>query len=340
VRAVLFRGTRDVEVVVVPSAPLAADEVRLRVDRAGICGSDLATWRGDWPSPIVPSIKGHEVSGTVIETGRDVDNTRMGQLVAVRPIRGCEACDYCQRGLYSRCSSFTMYGQQQPGGWADEMVVRQDHARPLASHVTPDDAAFTEPIAVICHAFNLAGSIEGASVAILGAGVLGLLAIQIAAARGASRVYATGRQDKKLELARQFGAATGDARNEDVVEAGLGQGGPYDVIVDCVGTSQALDQALKLSARGGWILLVAGPHEPTLSFDYALHHRREVAIMSSLIYGEDFDDALPLLANGQLELAPLLTHRFEVADAPSALVYANDHRDDVIKAVLQPGTVE
>jgi 2-desacetyl-2-hydroxyethyl bacteriochlorophyllide A dehydrogenase len=333
----LFRGTRDLEVVVAPSAPLAPDEVRLRVERAGICGSDLATWRGDWPSPVVPSIKGHEVCGSVIEVGSAVEGLKLGQLVAVRPIRGCGACRYCERGEYSRCASYAMYGGHFAGGWADEMVVRQDHARPLADSVTPDQGAFAEPIAVVAHAFNLAGSIDGASVAVLGAGVIGLLAIQVARARGAARIYATGRQDKKLELARRFGAATGDARTQDVVAAGLEQGGPYDVVVDCIGTSEGLGQALKLSARGGWILLVAGPHEPTLSFDYADHHRREVAIMSSLIYGEDFDDCLPLLASGSLDLAPLLTHRFDVAEAPKAVEFANAHRSDVIKAVLQPG---
>jgi 2-desacetyl-2-hydroxyethyl bacteriochlorophyllide A dehydrogenase len=337
VRAVLFRGPRHVEVVELPSAPLAPDEVRLRVDRAGICGSDLATLRGDWPSPVGPSVKGHEVCGTVIEAGSAVEGPRVGQLVAMRPIRGCGACRYCERGQYSRCASYTMYGGHFAGGWADEMVVRADHARPLAEHVTPDDGAFAEPIAVVAHAFNLAGSIEGASVAVLGAGVIGLLAIQVARARGASRVYATGRQDMKLDLARRFGASVGDARTQDVVAAGLEQGGPYDVVVDCIGSSEALGQALKLSARGGWILLVAGPHEPNLTFDYADHHRREVAIMSSLIYGEDFDDALPLLASGELDLAPLLTHRFDVAEAPAAIEFANAQRADVIKAVLQPG---
>jgi len=332
----MFRGTRDVAVVDVPSAPLQPDEVRLRVDRAGICGSDLATWRGDWPSPVVPSIKGHEVCGTIVETGAEVDMARIGELVAVRPIRGCGDCKYCQRGQYSRCSQFKMYGGHFPGGWAEEMVVRQDHARTLASHVSPDDAGFAEPIAVVAHAFNLVGSLEGASVAVLGAGVLGLIAIQVARARGASAVYATGRQDKKLELAKRFGAAVGDSRSQDVIAAGLDQGGPFDVVLDCIGSSEALNQALKLSARGGTILLVAGPHEPTLSFDYADHHRREVAILSSLIYGEDFDDCLPLLAGGALDLAPLFTHRFAVTDGPAAVEFANANRSDVIKAVLQP----
>jgi 2-desacetyl-2-hydroxyethyl bacteriochlorophyllide A dehydrogenase len=332
----MFRGTRDIEVVEVPSAPLQPDEVRLRVDRAGICGSDLATWRGDWPSPVVPSIKGHEVSGTIVETGAEVDGSRVGELVAVRPIRGCGDCRYCERGLYSRCSDFKMYGGHFAGGWAEEMVVRQDHARTLAPHVPHDDAGFAEPIAVVAHGFNLVGSLEGASVAVLGAGVLGLIAIQVARARGARSVYATGRQDKKLALAKHFGAATGDTRSQDPITAGLEQGGPFDVIFDTIGSSDALNQGLKLSARGGWILLLAGPHEPTLSFDYADHHRREVAILSSLIYGEDFDDCLPLLNEGTLDLAPLLTHRFAVADAVHAVEFANDNRSDVIKAVLQP----
>jgi threonine dehydrogenase-like Zn-dependent dehydrogenase len=231
-RAVLFHGTGKLEVVDRPSPPLAADEVRLRVERSGICGSDIATWKGDWPSPHVPSVKGHEVCGSVLEVGSAVDRLTKGQLVAVRPIRGCGACRHCLRGNYSRCKQFMMYGQQEAGGWAEEIVVRHDHARPFAPSVTPDQGLFAEPIAVVAHAFNLAGDLKGASVAILGAGVLGLIAIQVAFARGASRVFATGRQDKKLELARTFGAITADARTDDVVAVGLEHGGPYDVVLD------------------------------------------------------------------------------------------------------------
>jgi 2-desacetyl-2-hydroxyethyl bacteriochlorophyllide A dehydrogenase len=335
-RAVLFQGTGKLEVVDRPSPPLAPDEVRLKVERSGICGSDIATWKGDWPSPHVPSVKGHEVCGTVLEVGPAVERVQPGQLVAVRPIRGCGDCRHCQRGNYSRCNTFMMYGQQEPGGWAEELVVRHDHARPLASHVTPDQGLFSEPIAVIAHAFNLAGSLQGASVAILGAGVLGLIAIQVAKARGASRVYATGRQDKKLELARRFGAEIGDARTDDVVKVGLEHGGPYDVVLDCIGSSAALDDAILLSEAGGWIVLVAGPHEATLHFNYVQHRLREVAVIASRIYGEDFDDCLGLLAGGSLDLAPLLTHRYAFDDAVAAMAFASSNRADAIKVALQP----
>ena len=336
-RAVLFHGTGQLEVVDRPSPALAPNEVRLRVERAGICGSDIATWKGDWPSPHVPSVKGHEVCGSVLEVGSAVDGLASGQLVAVRPIRGCGACRHCQRGNYSRCSQFMMYGQQEPGGWAEEMVVRHDHARPLASSVTPDQGLFAEPIAVIAHAFNLAGSLQGASVAILGAGVLGLIAIQVAYARGATRVFATGRQDKKLELARQFGAVTADTRKDaDVVKVGLEHGGPYDVVLDCIGSSEALNDAIRLSEAGGWIVLVAGPHEPELRFNYVEHRLREVAVIASRIYGEDFDDCLGLLAGGKLDLAPLLTHRYAIDDGVEAMEFAASNRADAIKVALQP----
>jgi 2-desacetyl-2-hydroxyethyl bacteriochlorophyllide A dehydrogenase len=335
-RAVLFHGTGKLEVVDRPSPTLAADEVRLRVERSGICGSDIATWKGDWPSPHLPSIKGHEVCGSVLEVGSGVDRLTAGQLVAVRPIRGCGDCRHCQRGNYSRCNQFMMYGQQHPGGWAEEMVVRHDHARPLASSVTPDQGLFAEPIAVVAHAFNLAGSLQGASVAVLGAGVLGLIAIQVAYARGASRVFATGRQDKKLELARQCGAVTADARADDVVAVGLEHGGPYDVVLDCIGSSEALSDAIRLSEAGGWIVLVAGPHYPELQFNYVEHRLREVAVIASRIYGEDFDDCLGLLASGKLDLAPLLTHRYAIDDAVEAMAFASSNRADAIKVALQP----
>src|SRR3954454_815332 len=123
-RAVLFHGTGNLEVVYRESPALASDEVRLRVERSGICGSDIATWRGDWPSPVLSSIKGHEVCASVLEVGSAVERLTPGQLVAVRPIRGCGTCRHCLLGRYSRCTQFMMHGAQLPGGWAEEMVVR------------------------------------------------------------------------------------------------------------------------------------------------------------------------------------------------------------------------
>lgn len=335
-RAVMFHGTGKLEVVDRPSQPLAAGEVRLKVERSGICGSDIATWKGDWPTPVLPCLKGHEVCASVAELGPGVEGLTPGQLVAVRPIRGCGACQHCQLGRYSRCRSFQMHGLHLPGGWAEEMVVRQDHARPLAPSVTPDQALFAEPIAVVAHAFNLAGSLEGKSVAVLGAGVLGLIAIQVAFTRGAKRVFATGRQDKKLDLAGRFGASVADVRTDDVVKTGMEQGGPYDVVLDCIGSSEALNDAIRLSEYGGWVVLVAGPHHADLSFNYVEHRLREVAVIASRIYGEDFDDCLSLLAGGTLDLAPLLTHRYAIDDAVEAMAFAATNRADAIKVALQP----
>jgi 2-desacetyl-2-hydroxyethyl bacteriochlorophyllide A dehydrogenase len=336
-RGVLFHGPRELTVVDLPLPPLAPDEVRLRVERSGICGSDVASWRGDWPTAVVPSVKGHEVCGTVTEIGAAVSGVLPGMLVAVRPIRGCGVCRSCARGAYNRCGDWSMYGLQRPGGWADEMVVRQDHARPLPPGVTADQAVLTEPLAVVTHAFGLAGSLRGASVAILGAGTLGLLAIQAARLLGATSVYATGRQDRKLALAERFGARVGDARTEDVVAAGLARGGPFDVVLDCIGSSEALNQGLRLAAAGGTVLLVAGPHHPTLELDYVEFRAREVSLIASRIYGADFDDAIALLGRGELDLAPLITHRFDVEHAPEAVAFADANRADAIKVVLQPG---
>jgi len=334
-RGVLFHGPRQLEVADLPSPPLKPKEVRLRVERAGICGSDVAAWRGDWPTPHVPSVKGHEVCGTITEIGAEVDQLLPGRLVAVRPIGGCGICKQCKAGMYNRCRNFTMYGGDFPGGWADEMVVRQEHARPLPANVTPDQGVLAEPIAVVTHAFGLAGSVRGAAVAVIGAGTLGLLTIQIARVLGATNVYATGRQDQKLALAKRFGAEVGDARTEDVVEAGLERGGPYDLVIDYVGSSETLDQAIKLAAPGGQIDIVAGPHAKRLDFDYVAFRTLEVSLIASRIYGEDFDDAISLLGRGELDLAPFITHRFDFEHTPEALEFVNASRADTIKVVLQ-----
>lgn len=339
--AVRFLGPGQLELAEVPMLPLGPDEVRLRVDRAGICGSDVASWRGDWPSPKVPWIKGHEISGTVVEVGAEVGDLAPGTAVAVRPIRGCGECRYCGHGDYSRCQRAWMHGLNLPGGWAEEMVVNRAHARPLPPGVTVDQGVFAEPIAVITHAFGLVGSLRGAAVAVLGAGILGLLAVQVARALGATAVYATGRQDKKLALALELGAdAVGDTRRDDVVAVGLASGGPYDVVLDCIGSSEALDQAVRLGAPGGTILLVAGPHHPRLELDYVAFRDRELAIRASRIYGEDFDEALPLLADGAVRVEPLITHRYPLTQVDAAMREAHRNRAGAIKILLEPGRAE
>ena len=100
-----------------------------------------------------------------------------------------------------------------------------------------------------------------------------------------------------------------------MVAVGLEHGGPYDVVLDCIGSSEALNDGIRLSESGGWVVLVAGPHHADLSFNYVEHRLREVAIIASRIYGEDFDDCLSLLAGDTLDLAPLLTHRYAIDDA-------------------------
>ena len=108
------------------------------------------------------------------------------------------------------------------------------------------------------------------------------------------------------------------------------------MVLDCIGTSAVLDDAILLSAPGGWIVLVAGPHEARLQFNYVEHRLREVAVIASRIYGEDFDDCLQLLAGGALDLAPMLTHRYAIDDAVKAMAFAVSNRADAIKVALQP----
>ena len=291
------------------------DGVRVRIQSAGICGSDLHLVSAPFP---LPHTLGHELAGTLDD----------GTAVAIEPIAPCGSCDSCERGAYNLCRVGTgiIMGIGQDGGMSEEILVPERSLVPLSKGLAVGNACLVEPLAVAVHGMRLAGVDALTRVAVVGGGSIGLCAVAAAFARGAT-THLEARHDSQRAAGERLGAAP--------IE------GEFDVVVDAAGTPSALETAVALGRPGATLLLLAtywdGFSPP--AFPLCL---KEIRIIPSSLYDangteRDVDTAARLLAQ-QPEIArTLITHRFPLEAAAEAFCVASDRKAGAIKVVLEPG---
>jgi 2-desacetyl-2-hydroxyethyl bacteriochlorophyllide A dehydrogenase len=278
---------------------------------------------------------GHEFVGVVDAVGRDVTEIRPGDRVAVEPNYSCGRCPLCREGNRNLCLSRTAVGIDVDGGFAQAVTVPARCCWPIPEGVGDEQLLLTEPLAVVVRAVNRGSARAGERVAVLGVGTLGLLAVQVLRARGA-QVLALGRSTKRFEIARALGAeavhAIGDGGLEAAARAFSGREG-VDLVIEAAGTAEAVGHALELVRPGGRIVLTGLPHAPTTirAFDLV---RRELQLLGSMIYQDEFGEAMQLLAAGRVRTDALVTHRFGLDAIGEAFVA---HRDPAsIKVAVVP----
>jgi 2-desacetyl-2-hydroxyethyl bacteriochlorophyllide A dehydrogenase len=334
VSAAVLHGPRDLRVEARGTGALGTDDVQVHVRLAGLCGTDVRIWSGDRPVRY-PLVLGHEFLGTVEAVGSAVTRVRPGERIVVEPNYSCGACALCREGNRNLCRARTAVGIDVDGGFAEMARVPSRCCWPAPAAVAEDDLLLTEPLAVVARAVARGFSPHTETAAVLGVGTLGLLAIQVLRARG-TRVLAVGRSNRRADLARRLGAdathAVADGDLEAAAQRFAGREG-VDLVVETAGTAEAVDDALALVRAGGRVVLTGLPHAPsTVSFFSVV--RREVTLTGSMIYQDEFGEALRLLASGAVQGAPLVTHRFRLADIADAFAA---HRDRAsIKVALIP----
>lgn len=317
----------------------ASGEVLLRMDAASICGTDyhLFTW-DDWAAEnlVPPRILGHELAGTVAAVGSGVTRVKDGDLVGVESHIACWTCAQCRRGEPHLCANLQIIGVHVDGGFAEYMVVPEANAIE-SNGLDPAVVALQEPMGNAVHA-AFADPIEGRSVLVTGCGPIGLCAVGIAKAAGASLVVATDTEAYRLDLARTMGAdlaldASSAGTGERILDA-AGQAG-IEVVLEMSGAATALEQALRLVTRGGSVRLLGIFGEAT-TVDLS-----ELVIMKGLrlhgIFGRRIYDTwaqTQALLRGGLDVSPVITHRFHLAEWERAFeLIASRHAG---KVVLEP----
>ena len=315
------------------------DEVLVKVRSVGICGSDMH-WYLDgsiygFPATY-PLVLGHEPAGEVVAVGKRVSRLRPGDRVSIEPTISCGHCEYCARGQHNNCSQSQFMGSPQlPGLLREYAVVPAHNAELVPENFSYTQASLIEPIAVIMHMLELVQIHAGDSVAVLGAGPIGLLAAAVARHCGASQVLMADKLPHRIKMAQDLCATAavsiGQFR-ELVGDKTRGRG--VDLAIDAAGAAETINAALAVTRLGGTFVLIGIPNHVPVGVDLFSAMAKEIRIQPLKRSNHRSKPAIALLASGAIPEA-IVTHRVDVEQAPEAFQTLAEYRDGIGKLAIE-----
>ncbi|HJY44661.1 MAG TPA: alcohol dehydrogenase catalytic domain-containing protein [Propionibacteriaceae bacterium] len=336
-RRIVVTAVQTMELREEPIPAPAPGEVRVRSTLIGVCGSDTHAFHGRHPFIPIPYMPGHEATGVVEELGEGVTSVAVGDRIVVEPTLPCWDCKPCRSGAENLCENLQFFGCGYPeGGMADQFVVRADRLHVIPDDISDLDAALIEPLSTPVHAARIAGSLQGRTIAVLGAGTIGLLMLAVARWYGASKVVVTDPLPAKREAALRLGAdAVVDAMAADVtaqVRAALGESA--DVVFDCVAVKSTTLAAIGMALKGGTVVIVGVP-----AADFELPIRimqdQQIRVQGSATYvPQDFASAIEMIQSGAVRAEDFITGQFPLEQAEQA--FEASLSGDHIKVLIHP----
>ncbi|MFC1996189.1 zinc-binding dehydrogenase [Chloroflexota bacterium] len=311
-------------------------EVLLRIQRIGVCGSDVHVYHGVHPYTGYPVVQGHEYSASIEAIGPGVEGFEYGEKVTSTPQIVCGVCKPCQRGDYHICDQLEVEGFQAPGCAQELWVTPAERIIHLPESFSFEQGALVEPVSVAVRAVSRAGSLEGRNVVIFGAGPIGNLVAQVARAEGA-QVLITDLSDYRLGIARECGLkATSNASNESLAKSVDRVFGPagFDVAFECVGVEDTITTAIENIQKGGTIIVV-GVFGEKPRLDLGLVQDRELNIHGTLMYQRhDYHRAVELIASGKVATQPLFSKHFPMDEYLAAYEFIEAQGDKTMKVFI------
>ena len=330
-KAIVIHTAKDLRVEERPVEEPGEGQVLVRLASGGICGSDLHYFHDGGFGTVrlkEPMVLGHEVSGYVEAMGPNTIGPAVGQLVAVSPSRPCGSCQYCLRGHANHCLNMRFYGSAMPfphiqGAFRELLLADAAQCVP-ADGITSDEAAMAEPLAVCLHAIRQAGSLVGAKVLVTGCGPIGVLTVMAARRAGASEIVATDLSDFTLEAAHEAGAdvALNVAKMSDALDQYHADKGYFDVMFECSGSQIALAQGVAALRPKGVAVQVGMGGDMTVPMQMLT--AKELRLVGTFRFHEEFAMAVEMIQKGLINVGPLITHKFSIADAEKAFLMASD----------------
>ncbi len=325
-------GRTDLRLEMAAVAEPSNGEVLLKMAAAGICGSDLHYYQDGGFGPVrvrEPIIPGHEGSGYITALGAGVSGLAIGDLVAVNPSQPCGTCRFCREHLPIHCQTMRFMGSamrlpHEQGMFRDWLIVPAMQCVPAGRLITAGEAACAEPLAVCLHAVAQAGSLDGKSVLVTGAGPIGTLVTAAARHAGAASVVVTDLADAALQRVTAMGATeTINVRHTPekltVYEKDKGQ---FDVVFECSAAEPALRSAIATVRPRGLIVQVGVTGDITLPLNAIVG--KELRLIGSQRFDTEFAVALELIATRRIDVRPIISHRFPIDEAVQAFVQAGD----------------
>ena len=339
-RVAVYYSNQDVRLEEQPRPKIGPGELLIRVEAAGICGSDVMEWYRINKTPLV---LGHEVAGKIEEVGAGVKIYKKGDRLACAHHVPCGKCAYCLNAHETVCDTLRKTNFE-PGGFSEFLrlpKINVDYGvYPLPDEVSFEEATFIEPLACVLRGQRLAGFNQGQSVLIFGSGIAGLLHIQLSRVMGAGFIVATDTVDYRLQAAKKFGADISiDAKeySADLLRR-LNRGRLADLVIVSTGAPSAIAQALVSVERGGTILFFA-PTDKDIKIPLPFNElfwRTEITLTSSYAGSpKDYKEALDLIASRRLNISEMITHRLGLLDTALGFKLVAEAKES-IKVIIEP----
>ncbi len=342
-KALTLTAYNEFEFGDVPRPVPGPDEVVVRVRACGICGSDVHGYDGTSGRRIPPIIMGHEASGEIAEVGAAVTTWRVGERVTFDSTVYCGSCDYCRDGQVNLCSNRRVLGvscgdYRQHGAFAEYVTVPARILFALPDHLTFEQAAFAEPLSIALHAVERVRPQPGETALVIGAGVIGLLVLQVLKMKGCGRVFVSDLNEARLAIARSTGAdeVLVPGAVDVVAEVKRRTGGEgCDLSMECVGFGPAVRTAIDAVRKGGRVGLV-GNLAATCDLPLQQVVTREISLYGSCASSGEYQAAVDALAAGRIQTAALLSAVAPLDEGAVWFDRLHSGREPLIKVILQP----
>ncbi|MCD6470157.1 zinc-dependent alcohol dehydrogenase family protein [Candidatus Bathyarchaeota archaeon] len=339
-KAAVLHDVRDIRVEEVKKPEIAEDEVLIEVKAAGICGTDLHFYKGEWKVDM-PIIPGHEFSGVIAEVGENVDGFKIGEHVVAEPNITCGSCYFClmsERNFF--CENLKAVGVTVNGAFAEYLKIKGRNLYRIPENLSFEEAALIEPLACCIRGLDNVGIKAGESVLIVGAGPIGLLLMQLVRNFGASMIIQTDLEDYRLEKALELGAdRVVNVRKEDPIKVIKELTGGYgvDVAIEAVGSPKAITQAVEAVRKGGRVnIFGVSPQDAVWQVKPFDLYSKELTITTSYRSPYTFQRAVKMASSGRLKLKPLISHIFPLEKIAEAFEILDKKLDNVMKVILKP----
>ncbi len=321
---------------------VANNEVLIKLEYVGICGSDLHYYEtgaiGDYVVD-PPFVLGHEPGGTVVEVGNQVDNLKVGDRVALEPGKTCGRCEFCKTGSYNLCPEVVFFATPPVNGVFQEYVAHEaDLCFKLPENVSTLEGALIEPLAVGFHAAKQGNAKLGQTAVVMGAGCIGLVSMMAVKAMGVTNVYVVDIMQKRLNKALELGATVViNAKKEDVVEKvlELTDGAGCDLVIETAGTEITTRQAIYMAKKGSKIVLVGYSKSGEMTLPMSLAIDKEITFKTVFRYRHIYPMAIEAVAEGKVNLKGLVTDIFKLNEVQKAMDYSVNNKSDIVKAVIK-----
>ncbi len=339
-KALVYHGARDLRYEDVPRPEPKSEEVLVRMKAVSICGSDLSGYKGGNPMRVPPLIMGHEFSGEIAALGKGVTGMKVGDRVGVVTNLFCKTCEDCKNDLDNVCDNryiigTTMAAGSYDGAMAEYVVAPAEKIMPLSDQVSFNEAALAEPLSISLRGTKHAGDVKGKTVAVFGAGPIGLLAVACMKNAGAKNIVAIDIVDQRLNMAKEMGATHIINSNEDVYKftRELTNGVGVDCVFDAAGVEPTINTGIEIVRNGGKIIMV-GMASAKINIELKHAICKEVKFLGSYMYTTEMKEGLDVISTGAVDVKKIITSEYPLSEGPRIFEELAGGNTSDIKVIL------